>query len=306
MDPSLYYLRTFQAVATEHSFTRAGRRLGLSQPAVSAHIRALEQHFGAELFEVRQRSVHLTAAGQALFTYTQRAFNLLDEAALAVAAARHAQSGVLRMGASPIVGIYLLPPLLGKLKHERPDVQIDVAITTSGEVVRQVVGEAVPFGIVEAPVSHRDVDVQPIGQDEMVLVAPPQHALARIARHHPVQPEQLEGIPVLRREAGSGTRALVDTALSRVGLNAPTLMELGSPEALKQAVLQGVGIAWVSRLSVARELAAHELELVSVVGLSVPRVLSLVHRRDTVLPALAEPLLELIHSTTADSEAQPY
>jgi DNA-binding transcriptional LysR family regulator len=139
----------------------------------------------------------------------------------------------------------------------------------------------------------------------MVLVAPPKHALARIARHHPVQPAQLEGIPALRREAGSATRALVDTALSRVGLSAPTLMELGSPEALKQAVLQGVGIAWVSRLSVARELAAHELELVSVVGLSVPRVLSLVRRRDTALPPLAEPLLELIQSTTAD-KAQPY
>src|ERR1051325_10198088 len=154
MDQSLYYLRTFQAVASEHSFTRAGRKLGLSQPAVSQHIRALEQSFGgAPLFEGRQRRAHLTAAGQALFAYTQRVFNLLDEADRVLAATRNAEVGVLRLAASPIVGVYMLPPLLGALKRDRPEVEINVRIGTSADVVADVVAEVVPFGIVEAPVT---------------------------------------------------------------------------------------------------------------------------------------------------------
>src|SRR5690349_1040470 len=111
MDASLYHLRTFHEVASEHSFTRAGRRLSLSQPAVSAHVRALERVFGGPLFETRHRRAFLTATGETLFAYTQRVFNLLDEADQAVSAVRRANRGLLHLAASPIVGVYLLPPV---------------------------------------------------------------------------------------------------------------------------------------------------------------------------------------------------
>src|SRR5215831_9552665 len=98
--PVLYYLQTFHTVAREHSFTRAGRSLNLSQPAVSAHIRALEHYYGEKLVEVRQRRTHLTPAGEALFAYTTRVFHLLDEAADVVEATRTGQQALLRFGAS--------------------------------------------------------------------------------------------------------------------------------------------------------------------------------------------------------------
>ncbi|GAC1655674.1 MAG: LysR family transcriptional regulator [Mycobacterium sp.] len=289
--PSLYYLRTFHAVATERSFTRAGRSLDLSQPAVSAHIRALERYYQGKLFETRQRRVHLTAEGKALFDYTTRVFNLVDEAARSVAATQRAERGLLRLGASPTVGAYLLPTLLGEFKREHPRVEIAIAIGTSADIVADVLAARLPLGLVEAPVTHQDLTIEPLGVDEMVLVVAPNHSLARRAQ---VDAVELADVPLLRREMGSGTRALVDTALQRAGVSPPTLMELGSPEALKQAVLLGVGVAWVPRLSIARELATRDLVQVRVAGLSVRRILSLVRRRDTSLVTVAKPFLELV------------
>jgi DNA-binding transcriptional LysR family regulator len=291
---ALPYLRTFHLVATERSFTRAGRALSLSQPAVSAHIRSLERYFGGRLFEVRQRRVHLTAAGHTLFAYTQRVFNLLDEAGRAVSATRRAQRGVLRLGASPTLGVYLLPSLLGQFQRQHPEVEIDVAIGPTGDIVARVVADDLPFGLVEAPISHRDLVVDRVGEDELVLVAPNDHPLARLRQ---VEPHELAEVPLLRREAGSGTRALVDMALLRAGVNPSTLMELGSPEALKQAVLAGVGLAWLPRLSVARELASKQLAQVQVVDLSVRRVLSAVRRHDRGPLPVTHAFLELLRNT---------
>ena len=294
--PSLYYLRSFHAVATERSFTRAGRVLNLSQPAVSAHIRSLERYFGGRLFEVRQRRVHLTAAGHTLFTYTQRVFNLLDEAGRAVSATQRAQRGVLRLGASPTIGVYLLPSLLGQFQRAHPEVEIDVAIGPTGDIVARVVADDLPFGLVEAPISHRDLMVDRVGEDELVLVAPRTHPLAS-ARG--VEPRALADVPLLRRETGSGTRALVDTALQRAGVSPPTLMQLASPEALKQAVLAGIGVAWLPRLSVARELARGELAQVHVADFLVRRVLSCIRRHDRDPIPLAQPFVELVVATLA-------
>ena len=292
--PSLYYLRTFHAVASQRSFTRAGRGLNLSQPAVSAHVRALERYFGARLFEMRQRRVHLTAAGLALFTYTQRVFNLLDEAGRAVVATQRAERGLLRLGASPTIGVYLLPAMLAQFHAEHAEVQIDIFIGPTADVIGRVVADYLPLGLVEAPVSHRDLVVERVGEDELGLVAPNDHPLARLRQ---VEPHELAEVPLLRREAGSGTRALVDMALLRAGVNPSTLMELGSPEALKQAVLAGVGLAWLPRLSVARELASKQLAQVQVVDLSVRRVLSAVRRHDRGPLPVTHAFLELLRNT---------
>ncbi|HEX8967888.1 MAG TPA: LysR family transcriptional regulator, partial [Chloroflexota bacterium] len=247
--PALYYLHTFHCVAREHSFTRAARTLNLSQPAVSAHIRALEHYYAAQLFEVRQRRTHLTAAGEALFAYTSRVFHLLDEANQVLDAARRGQQGLLRFGASTTLGNYLLPTVLGGFVATHVTVGIEATIGTSSDVLVWLLAEGIQFGIVEAPVQHADVEVEAIGQDELVLIAPPGHPLARGV---PIPPERLSQQPILRREASSGTQQLVDRELERTrgGVNPPTLMVLGSTEALKQAVLAGLGLAWVPRLAV--------------------------------------------------------
>jgi DNA-binding transcriptional LysR family regulator len=271
--PSLYYLRTFHAVAAERSFTRAGHRLSLSQPAVSAQIRALERHYGARLFDVRHRRVHLTAEGEALLPYAERMLGLLREADDAVAATQGLRRGRLALGASTTIGNYLLPPLLRRFAAAHPALRVDVAIGTTAEVVGRVVADELPFALVEAPVTQPDLEVRPFAEDEMVLIVPPDHPWARAGA---ARPEELRGTPVLRREAGSGTQALVDHALERAAVAMPAAMLLGSTEALKEAVLAGLGVAWVPRLAAARELAAGELAGVRVPGIDVRRTLSVV------------------------------
>src|ERR1051326_3124342 len=286
--PVLYYLQTFQTVARERSFTRAGHTLNLSQPAVSAHIRALEQYYGARLFETRQRRTHLTAAGEALLAYTNRVFHLLDEADQVLDATRSGHSGVLRFAASTTLGNYLLPRVLGSYARAHAAVTLESLIGTSADVLTWVKAERAQFGFVEAPLQDADIESEDIGQDELILVASAMH---RLARTGPLTPASLAQFPILRREATSGTQQLVDLQLTRSGASSLTQLVLGSTEALKQAVVQGVGVAWLPRLAVPRELAKGELTRVAVEGLAICRTLSLIHLRGAHLSAAAEALV---------------
>jgi DNA-binding transcriptional LysR family regulator len=298
---ALYFLRTFRTVAALRSYTRAAQALNLGQPAVSAQIRALERHYGARLFQVRQRRVYLTAAGEALLAYADRAFNLLRDAPMAVKAAQLGSWGRLTLGASGTIGIYLLPRVLRSFISMHHAVDVEVSIGTSAEIVAQVIAERVPLGLVEAPVNHPTLDVHPVGQDELVLVAPPAH---RLADARAVAPDDLRTVPLLRREAGSGTQAVIDAALWQVGVVMPTAMVLGSTEALKQAALAGIAAAWLPRSTVARELATGELKLVPVEGMRIERTLSMIALRGLALPAVSTALLELLEQSLAVTSAE--
>jgi DNA-binding transcriptional LysR family regulator len=283
--PALYYLQTFHAVARERSFTRAARKLNLSQPAVSAHIRSLEAYYDTRLFEFRQRRTYLTAAGEALLVYTNRVFHLLDEADQVLDATRSGHQGLVRFGASTTLGNYLLPTVVGRFASRHPDVVLEAAIGTSGDVLAWLKADRIQFGLVEAPVQDRDVELEPIGQDELLLVVPATHQLTR---HGPLAAAGLARHPIMRRESTSGTQQLVDTELRRHAAYSPTHLVLGSTEALKQAVLAGVGIAWLPRLAVMHELARGELSRVQVEGFDICRTLSLIRLRGSdVSPAAA-------------------
>ncbi|HLI26596.1 MAG TPA: LysR family transcriptional regulator [Chloroflexota bacterium] len=288
---SLYHLRTFHLVASERSFTRAARRLHLSQPAVSAHIRALERRLGTRLFQVRHRQVYLTEAGEALYVYSARVFALLQEAERAVAATQGVERGRLRLGASTTIGHYLLPPALVRFAAAHPGVQVEVAIGTTAEIVARVRASDLPCGLVEAAVSHPDLEARPFASDEMVLIVPPDHPWAKRGT---LPVEALRAAAILRREPGSGTQLFVDQVLARAGVLPDTAMVLGSTEALKQAVLAGGGVAWVPRITVQRELQAGTLVSVPVQGLDLRRPLWVVCPRGAAPGPATEALLRLL------------
>jgi LysR family transcriptional regulator, transcriptional activator of the cysJI operon len=288
---SLYHLQTFHAVATERSVARAAQRLQLSEVAVSGHIRALERHYGAPLFAVRHRRVYLTVEGAALYEDTERVFSLLGEANEASADNRGVERGQLALGASSTIANHLLPPVLGCFAQAHPDVRVTVAIGTGSRTLARVRDGEVPFGLVAAPASHPDLDLRPFATDEMVLIVLPEHPWAGEAA---LRTEALRGAPFLRREPGSSTRALVDSRLATVGVSIATAMELGSAEALKQAVLADVGVAWVPRLTVLRELAVGALVAVPVPGVDLRRPLSVAVPRGAPLSPLAEALVRLL------------
>jgi DNA-binding transcriptional LysR family regulator len=287
---SLSHLQTFHAVAIERSFPRAAERLGLSEATVSGHLRALERHYGTPLIAVRYRRVYLTDEGAALFEYAERMLTLLPEAEEAVAT-RDRDQGQLALGASSTIANHLLPSVLGCFAQSHPDVHVTVAIGTSAETIGRVLADEVPFGLVAVPLSQPGLDVQPFATDEMVLIVLPEHPWAAESA---LRLDVLQDVPFLRREPGSATRALVDSRLASVGVTVGTAMELGSTEALKQAVLSDVGVAWVPRLAVLRELAAGALVAVPVPGIDLRRPLSLIARCGAPAIPAADELLRLL------------
>ena len=298
MDPlavaPLEGLRTFHAVATARSYTRAAERLRLSQPAVSARIRMLERFYGTPLFQVRHRRVSLTDEGQALFAYTQRVFSLVEEAGREVAATRALERGHLAIAASGTIGVYLLPPLLGTFGRDYPGITISLDVGTSRDVLRRVVDAEVAVGLVEAPVAHAEVETAPFAQDELVLVASPDHPYGRQETAGVDVLRAETGVRLLRREAGSGTQSQVDAALERAGIHLETAMALGSTEALKQAAMAGLGVAWLSHIAVQREVEHGELVIVRTPGLVLARPLFRVVRRGHRLPRAAMRFLEML------------
>ena len=287
--PSLYHLRTFHAVAVERSYARAAERLHLSEAAVGGHIRSLERHYGTPLVALRHRRVYLTAEGAALYEDAERLLSLLPETNGTTAKAP--ECGALALGASSTIANHLLPPVLGCFAQAHPDVHVTVAVGTSGQTLARVQAGEASVGLVAVPVSHTNLDVRPFATDEMVLTVLPEHPWAAESA---LRLDVLQGAPFLRREIGSATRALIDARLAAVGVTTATAMELGSTEALKQAVLSDVGVAWLPRLAVLRELVAGALVAVPVPGVDLQRPLSVIVRHGATLPPLAEELLRLV------------
>jgi DNA-binding transcriptional LysR family regulator len=299
--PSLYHLQTFHVVAIERSFARAAERLDLPETVVSGHLQALERHYGTSLVAVRHRRVYLTNEGAALYEYAERVFGVL-EAAKGIAAATPMRADEhLVLGASSTIAHHLLPPVLSRFTRAHPGTRVTVSIGTSAQTIAQVLAGAVPFGLVAVPVAEPDLDAQSFATDEVVLVTLPEHPWADEAA---LRLDVLDGAPFIRREPGSATRALVDSRLAGVGVSVATAVELGSTEALKQAVLADVGVAWIPRLAVLRELAVGILVAVPVPGVDLHRPISLVTRRGASLSPVDDDLLRLLYvANPLDSDA---
>jgi DNA-binding transcriptional LysR family regulator len=294
---ALPYLRTFQLVAAEGSFTRAAKLLALSQPAVSAHIRALEHAYGVRLFEIRRRRAFLTAEGDALLTYTERIFNLVSQAEHALAATHGLERGRLRIAATGTIGVHLLPDVLRQFTRKYPGIRVQVDIAPSEQILSRVRANSVPLGLVEAVApDHDDLDIRPFANDEMVLVAPAGHPWLRGAG---VTRARINGTPVLRREAGSGLRMLVDRHLEEAGIQVPTAMEIGTTEALIAAVRAGIGVAWVPRITVAQDGASGAIGIVDVPGLQVQRTLWIVTQQGVSPSGAAQAFLDVLLGTRA-------
>jgi|DewCreStandDraft_1066081.scaffolds.fasta_scaffold00049_4 DNA-binding transcriptional LysR family regulator len=291
-------LRTFHAVARRRSFTRAAEELALTQPAVSGHVRRLERRLGTRLFVVRHRQVFLTPEGEVLFAFAERVFNLLAEAERAVAEVAALERGQLRLGASTTIGIYVLPPVLGTFARRYPGLRITLDIGTTAEIAARVRRGELPLGLVEAEVEPDGVLVEPFLTDRLVLIVPPDHPWARRGR---IGIEELAGAALIQREPGSGTRALVERALHAHTLAPRVVMELGNTEAIKRAVMAGLGVAFVSQYTVAGELQAGQLAAVETPELALERTFHLIMPADGYRPRAVQAFLDLLAQQHAGS-----
>jgi DNA-binding transcriptional LysR family regulator len=249
---NLHHLRVFAAVAEHGGFSRAATALRLSQPAVSRTVQELEREVGLSLFDRAGRTPRLTAAGEMLVARARELFGVERMTEEDIAALRGLERGLLRVGASTTVATYFLPPLLAHFHAQHPGVKLRVTSANTRGIARRLLEGRLDIALVEGPVSHDRMAVVPWREDEMVIIAPAAHRLLRKRR---VLASDLSDEAFILREPGSGTRDVAEAELARHGIRPGDAMQLGSTEAIKQAVAAGLGLAVVSRAAAADQLA---------------------------------------------------
>jgi LysR family transcriptional regulator, low CO2-responsive transcriptional regulator len=290
----LPYLETFALAAERNSFTAAARALRLTQAAVSQRIGALEQVLGVVLFDRRAGRVLLTEAGRRLYDYAQRILSLHREAREQLTGRKTPLTGELALAASSVPGEHLLPALLAAFGQRHPHVRVRATVADSQAVLRQVERGQAHLGLVGGKSDSPHLDYRCFACDSLVLVVPAGHCWGGRRR---VSLDQLAGQPLILREAGSGSRWCLEQGLGQAGKSLRDLrvvLELGSNEAIKEAVLRGLGLAVLSTRAVEKELQAGQLHALQVAALPLLRQMFAVWDRRRVLPIPARLFLALL------------
>jgi LysR family transcriptional regulator, transcriptional activator of the cysJI operon len=288
-------LRTFVEVVDRGSFSEAARAMGLSQPAVTMQIQGLESDLGATLLERRYRRVDLTEAGRALLPTARKVLGELEGARVSIERLSDTVGGHLELAVSTTPGQYILPRLLGSFLHAYPDVTVSLRVYDSADVVAHVESGAAHLGMTGARVPHAKVDFEPMGTDLLLVICPTDSPLAN--RGH-VQLAELAEYPFIARENGSGTRMMAERALRDGGVDPSDLnivMELGTSEAIVNAVEGGMGVGVVSHWMADKALTLGTVAQIAAPGFPVSRPFYAVLPR-TARPRAADALLEHLRS----------
>ena len=232
-------MRAFHAVATEGSFTKAARLLGVSQPAITIQVKALEETYGANLLHRSGQRVMLTDLGDDLLVITRRIFDLDQEAEELLSAARELRGGHLRAGAD---GPYFVMGVLAAFIERYPGVRVTVAMGNSQSVLRDLVDYRTDVAVVARVDDDRRFHAVPYISQPVVVFVPRTHEWGK---RRGIRLAELEGQPMILREPGSSTRQILEDALAKAGIAPRVVMEIGSREALHEAVAAGLGIGVV-------------------------------------------------------------
>jgi DNA-binding transcriptional LysR family regulator len=282
-------LRVFAAVATERSFSRAARTLHRTQPAVSQAIRRLEDACGDQLIERSSRDGTLTEAGVLLLDYTQRMLRLMDEAATAVADLREVTKGRVRVGANE-AGVHTLLPLLAAFQGVHPTVLVEVRRIHSRQMAQEVLLRTVDCGVLSFAPPERELASISLGTDELVLLVPPGHALAKKKQ---ITMEEMGRQPVIAHNDPSPLRDRVLRLYERRHAPLNIVMSLPSLDGIKRAVETGLGVALLPRRCAQAEITRGHFIAVKVPELRSPRQVRLVYRRDGELSHAAQAFLDV-------------
>ena len=262
----------FRAVAEQRSFRKAAEELYLTQPAVSLQIKALEEDLGVQLFDRTGAHITLTEAGSILLEYSRSSRLLREQTERAISALDGEHSGQLALGASTTIAQYILPQLLGEFRREYPRVNLTLISGNTEQIVEAIETQKIALGFIEGPSRSRDVKTEPFLEDELVLIA---STAREFVKRNLIPHAELTGVPLLMRERGSGTRHVVETALERQGIKRSALqivLELDSTEAIKSAVEADLGLGFVSRWAISKDLRLNKsFRIVHVEGLNIKR-----------------------------------
>ncbi|ASS96956.1 selenium metabolism-associated LysR family transcriptional regulator [Peribacillus simplex] len=273
MDP----LKVFVTVIEQKNFSRAGDILNLSQPGVSLHIRNLENELGTKLIYRSPKQVQITEPGKILYRHAKQMLNHYETAIREINEFNNVVSGTMKIGASFTIGEYYLPKVLAEFAAQYPMVDIQIIISNSNEVIQGIRSNKLDIGLIEGETDYKDIDVRPFMNDEMIVVVPPVHPLSQMDL---IEGTLLQNQTWVLREEGSGTRTYSDKLLSSMELNIKKTFIFTSIQGVKEAVMAGLGIALLSRLTVQKELKSNELKTFHLKNEPIIRPFSIVKKLD--------------------------
>jgi DNA-binding transcriptional LysR family regulator len=285
MDLTLNQLRVFLEAARRGHFGQAAEALFVSAPAVSKSVSDLERQIGMELFERVGRRTQLTEAGKMLLPHAERIMTELADAERGIATLRDGETGRLRIGASSTPGIYLLPEILGEFRRGYAGAEIALEIGDTRSVLTRILDGSIDIGVLGEADFPASLCVEAFCDDILMLILPPSHPLAGRKR---IDLPALTSEQFVLREPGSSTREVLERALRMRGFTPKVIMELDNTEAVKKAVMAGLGISFVSQHALSLETAAGVLLSRRVAGLDLERRLHTVWRRSFALTPLHE------------------
>ncbi|MEC0275586.1 MULTISPECIES: selenium metabolism-associated LysR family transcriptional regulator [Peribacillus] len=273
MDP----LKVFVTVIEQKNFSRAGDILNLSQPGVSLHIRNLENELGTKLIYRSPKQVQITEPGKILYRHAKQMLNHYETAKREINEFNNVVSGTMKIGASFTIGEYYLPKVLAEFAAQYPMVDIQIIISNSNDVIQGIRSNKLDIGLIEGETDYKDIDVMPFMNDEMIVVVPPDHPLSQMDL---IEGNMLQNQTWVLREQGSGTRTYSDKLLNSLKLNIKKTFIFTSIQGVKEAVMAGLGIALLSRLTVRKELKSNELKTFHLKNEPLLRPFSIVKKLD--------------------------
>lgn len=292
---SLHKLEIFHTVASEGSFSAAAERLYLTQSAVSQHIQGLEAGLGTKLFTRGRRGVALTPAGESLLAYARQIVRLLAEAESAVTNVDALSSGQIRIGATPGAGMYLVPDWARAFQARYPNLSVTLTTDVTQRIAAAIARRTLDLGVVEGEIEGEDrVQHMALQEDTQLLVVGPGHTWYA-AEAVPIS--ALRGQPFIARPHGSQTRAWLDESLVRHGITPNIVAEFDNPEAIKQAVMSGMGVTILPEYAIRREQRSGLLRGIPVAQADLRRVLRLVWDSDLPLSAVTRAFLRHLLTT---------
>jgi DNA-binding transcriptional LysR family regulator len=282
-------LHAFCAVVEKKSFSQAAEQLGVTQPAVSLQIRALEQRLGQTLLDRSGRRVEPTEAGRLLYRSAQRML-ALEEQLYEEVTSDGQLGGTLAIGASTGPGAHLVPLLLCEFQREHSELRVALSIWDTQTVIDHVLDRGLELGVVGALRRQRSLEFEPLARDEIVLAVPPDHHAAGGS----LTVDDLRNESLIVMQEGAGVRQVVEEELRRAGLRLRGMepsLELGLQESVKTAVGAGYGVTFISRTAIEGELAAGTLGAARVEGIEPARQIYVVRARGRALTRAAEAFL---------------
>jgi LysR family transcriptional regulator, low CO2-responsive transcriptional regulator len=294
---SLPHLATFALAAETCSFTATAKSLRLTQSAVSQRIQELELSLKTQLFTRRGGRLELTSSGRTLYEYAQKILKLHAEAGEEITGKKSVPAGDLNIAASSVPGEHLLPALLDDFVKQFPQLRVRVSVSDSNSVFEQIATGKVSIGLVGRLIENPHLKFRYLASDKMLLAVPPGHPLSRKKK---VTSKELTQYPLILRETGSGMRHCFEAALDRINRSLSDfriVLELGSNEAMKKAVLGKTGLAVLSQHAIQEELESGRLKSVTFADLQCDRNIYVITDDRRVLNAPARMFLHFLDNT---------